>query len=256
MNSLNGKTIIIAGAAGRIGREVVRGALDAGANVIAADHNLEAARALEAELGHADRIRAVRLDICDIASIAQVFDLAEKEFGAVNGAVNTAYPRNNRYGAAFPDVTYKDFSENVALHLGGYFVFMQQCALYSQNKGQEFSLVNLSSIYGSIAPRFEVYEGTSMTMPVEYAAIKSSLQHLTRYVNAYMKGTAFRANCVSPGGILAGQDPRFLERYGRFTMRKGMLEAQDVVGAILYALSDASRYMIGQNIVVDDGFSL
>lgn len=116
--------------------------------------------------------------------------------------------------------------------------------------------MNLSSIYGSIAPRFEVYEGTAMTMPVEYAAIKSSLQHLTRYVNAYMKGTAFRANCVSPGGILAGQDPRFLERYGRFTMRKGMLDAQDVVGAVLYALSDASRYMVGQNIVVDDGFSL
>lgn len=135
MNSLNGKTIFVAGAAGRIGCEIVRGALDAGADVITADHDLEAARALEAELEHVGRIRAARLDICDVASITQVLDLAEREFGPVSGAVNTAYPRNSRYGAAFPDVTYQDFSENVALHLGGYFVFMQQCALYAKNRG-------------------------------------------------------------------------------------------------------------------------
>lgn len=256
MTTLDGKTIVVAGAAGRIGREIVRGALEAGANVIAADHNADAARALQTELSQNGPIRAVEIDIGNADSIANAFALAEQQFGGVCGAVNTAYPRNSRYGAAFPDVTYEDFSENVALHLGGYFVFMQQCALYARDREREFSLVNLSSIYGSIAPRFEVYEGTPMTMPVEYAAIKSSLVHLTRYVNAYMKGTAFRANCVSPGGILAGQDQRFLESYGRFTMRKGMLEASDVVGAILYALSDASRYMVGQNIVVDDGFSL
>ena len=256
VTDLKGKTIVVAGAAGRIGQEITRGALAAGANVIAADHNVEAARALQSELSNSGAIRAVEIDIRDVTSITDVFSLAEQAFGGVSGAVNTAYPRNSRYGAAFPDVTFEDFSDNLSLHLGGYFIFMQQCALYARNQEREFSLVNLSSIYGSVAPRFDVYEGTQMTMPVEYAAIKSSIEHLTRYVNAYMKGTAFRANCISPGGILAGQDPNFLERYGRYTMRKGMLDAGDVVGAVLFALSDASRYMIGQNITVDDGFSL
>ena len=114
----------------------------------------------------------------------------------------------------------------------------------------------MSSIYGVIPPRFDIYANTSMTMPVEYSAIKAGLLHLTRYANAFVKGGQFRANCVSPGGILAGQDAQFLERYNSHCMSKGMLDSQDVVGTILFLLSDASEFMVGQNVVIDDGFSL
>jgi NAD(P)-dependent dehydrogenase (short-subunit alcohol dehydrogenase family) len=109
-----------------------------------------------------------------------------------------------------------------------------------------------------MAPRFDVYSDTAMTMPVEYAAIKAGLEHITRYVNAYMKGrkASFRANCVSPGGILAGQDEKFLARYGEHCLSKGMLDAADVTGAIVFLLSDDSRYLAGQNLIVDDGFSI
>ncbi len=253
---LDGKTIVIAGAGGRIGREIVTGARQLGANVVAADVGPPAIAALADHFAGDAGIAVVKADIGDATSIAGLLASAEARFGAVSGAVNTAYPRNSRYGAAFPDVTYADFAENVGLHLGGYFIFMQQCAAYARAGGGDFAMVNLSSIYGSMAPRLELYEGTAMTMPVEYAAIKAGLEHVTRYVNAYMKGTRFRANCVSPGGILAGQDERFLERYARHTMHKGMLDSRDVVGAVLFALSDSSRYMVGQNIIVDDGFSL
>jgi NAD(P)-dependent dehydrogenase (short-subunit alcohol dehydrogenase family) len=135
---------------------------------------------------------------------------------------------------------------------------MQACAHYAQEHGHPFSLVNLSSIYGSMAPRFDVYAGTMMTMPVEYAAIKASIEHMTRYVNAYMKGrgTAFRANCVSPGGVLAGQDQQFLSRYGEHCLSKGMLDPEDVAGVIVFLLSDAARHVVGQNVIVDDGFSI
>jgi NAD(P)-dependent dehydrogenase (short-subunit alcohol dehydrogenase family) len=177
-------------------------------------------------------------------------------FGAVDGAVNTTYPRNDRYGRGLFDVEYADFCENIGLHLGGYFLFMQTCAKYSLDSQQKFSLVNMSSIYGVMVPRFEVYAGTSMTMPVEYAAIKSALLHTTRYFNAYMKGTQFRANCVSPGGIEAGQDEDFLNRYNAYCQNKGMLEPTDIVGTVVYLLSRSSSYVVGQNIIVDDGFSL
>jgi len=70
------------------------------------------------------------------------------------------------------------------------------------------------------------------------------------------RGTDFRANCVSPGGILAGQDERFLESYRAHCMSKGMLDATDIIGAILFLLSDQSRFVAGQTIVVDDGYSL
>ena len=254
---LQNKTIVVVGAAGRLGRVIVDATLEAGANVMALDTDAEGLRAMQSAHGDGRLGHAV-VDLADRASIERALGEAHDRFGGVDGAVNTAYPRNVRYGRHFFDVEYADFCENTALHMGGYFLFMQSCARYALDQQRQFSLVSLSSIYGSMAPRFDVYAGTAMTMPVEYAAIKAGLEHMTRYVNAYMKGrhAEFRANCVSPGGILAGQDEKFLARYAKHCVSKGMLDAADVTGAIVFLLSDAARYVVGQNLIVDDGFSI
>jgi NAD(P)-dependent dehydrogenase (short-subunit alcohol dehydrogenase family) len=254
---LHNKTVLIVGAAGRIGRVILDAVISAGARAVALDTDEAGLRSLVATHG-TDQVVCATLDIADRASIDRTLAEVHDRFGAVDGAVNTAYPRNAHYGRHFFDVEYADFFENTGLHMGGYFLFMQACARYSLERTQSFSLVNLSSIYGSMVPRFDVYAGTAMTMPVEYSAIKAGIEHMTRYVNAYMKGrgTAFRANCVSPGGIRDGQDERFLNSYRAHCMSKGMLESADVIGTILFLLSDQSRYLAGQTLVVDDGFSL
>ena len=95
-----------------------------------------------------------------------------------------------------------------------------------------------------------------MTMPVEYAAIKSSIIQMTRYFAQYFKGTGIRINSLSPGGIKDRQPEAFLQAYAAHCSSKGMLDPGDVIGALLFLLSDASKYMTGQNIIVDDGFSL
>lgn len=253
---LHGKTILVAGAAGLLGKEIVSGLLASGANVLALDRNEGSLRELEGNWPGETRLTCAAIDIASATSISSALALGDTMYGKVDGAVNTAYPRNYNYGNKFFDVTYSDFCENTALHLGGYFLFMQQCAKYAVSKEINFSLVNMSSVYGVIAPRFEVYADTLMTMPVEYAAIKSGLMHLTRYVSAFMKESRFRANCVSPGGILAGQNKGFIDKYNEHCRVKGMLDSRDVLGAVLFLLSDASEFMVGQNIIVDDGFSL
>ncbi|KFC69467.1 oxidoreductase [Massilia sp. LC238] len=255
MIPLDNKTFLVAGAAGLIGRTIVTTLLEAGAKVCALDINLDTLRTLEINPDHADRLMMHELDITRREKVQEAFAAVNARFGEIHGAVNAAYPRNKNYGRHFYDVEFSDFHENAGLHLGAYFIFMQQCALYSETRQQRFSLVNLSSIYGVIAPKFEIYEGTTMTMPVEYAAIKSGLQLMTSYASAYT-GEYFRANCVSPGGIIAGQNPAFIEKYRENCLSKGVLDAQDVVGTIAFLLSDHSRYVVGQNIVVDDGFTL
>lgn len=253
---LQAKTILIVGAAGRIGRIIVDSVLSAGGRVVALDTDDAGLHALTEAHG-VESLDCTAVDIADRASIDRALSYAHDRFGGVDGAVNTAYPRNPQYGRHFFDVEYADFCENTGLHMGGYFLFMQACASYALERGKPFSLVNLSSIYGSMVPRFDVYSSTKMTMPVEYAAIKAGVEHMTRYVNAYMKGRGcgFRANCVSPGGILAGQDDKFLTRYGDYCLSKGMLDAEDIMGAIVFLLSDNARYVVGQNLIVDDGFS-
>lgn len=250
---LKNKVILVVGAGGLLGREIVRSLVLEGGRVIAADRLLDLVKPLAEEIG-TDKIIPCQIDITDKASIQRVFELADASWKPLTGAVNTAYPRNKNYGREALDVTYEDFCENVGLHLGGYFLFMQQCAAYCKDHNSDFSLVNMSSIYGSIAPKFEVYENTNMTMPVEYAAIKSAVQHTTSYLNAYMKGSGFRANCVSPGGIKDNQPEQFLNAYKEKCRIKGMLESKDLTGTVSYLLSDLSKYVVSQNIVVDDGF--
>lgn len=252
---LRDKRFLVAGAGGLLGGKLTAALVADGAHVIAADINptLMAERLAQqgVEVDSAS-LTFVALDLNDVPSVTALFST----LSGVDGAVNCSYPRNKRYGAKFFDVTLADFNENVSLHLGSSFLFMQQCAAYFKREQTPFSLVNISSIYGVVAPKFEVYDDTSMTMPVEYAAIKSALLHLSKYLASYVADSGFRSNSVSPGGIFDHQPERFLEQYKKQTLGKGMLDISDVLGSIKFLLSDHARYVNGQNIIVDDGFSL
>ena len=95
-----------------------------------------------------------------------------------------------------------------------------------------------------------------MTVPIEYAAIKAGLIHLTKYMAKYFKGMNIRVNTISPGGISDSQPEAFLENYKEECISKGMLDGHDLAGTLIYLLSDMSQYVNGQNIIVDDGFVL
>ena len=109
---------------------------------------------------------------------------------------------------------------------------------------------------GVVTPRFDSYQDTTMTSPIEYTAIKSGIISIVAYLAKYCKGCNIRVNCISPGGILDGQPQLFLERYQAYCNSKGMLGADDLVGTVLFLLSSTSRYINGQNLIVDDGWSL
>ena len=96
-----------------------------------------------------------------------------------------------------------------------------------------------------------------MTVPVEYAAIKGGVINLTRYLASYLGEYNIRVNCISPGGVFNGQPAELVKSYSKKTVAgKGMLDKNDLAGTLLFLLSDASKHITGQNIVVDDGWSL
>lgn len=252
---LKEKRILVVGGGGLLGSHTVKVLLQQGATVLAADIHYE--RMLERLIKQDIDIRCsqlilTQLDVINESDVIGLFEKTDK----LDGAVNCSYPRNKTYGKHFFDVKLADFNENVSLHLGSSFLFAQQCAAYFLRNKTPFSLVNISSIYGLIAPKFDIYANTTMTMPVEYAAIKSALIHLNKYVVSYVANSNFRVNSVSPGGIFDNQPDAFLKAYEEQTLGKGMLDMEDVTGTILFLLSDHSKFMNGQNLVVDDGFSL
>jgi NAD(P)-dependent dehydrogenase (short-subunit alcohol dehydrogenase family) len=251
---LQKKVVVITGGCGLLGKTFVKAILDNKGIAVAADINAEQLEKLKAEINSPDLFTVI-LDITSETSIKSAIDNIKKKYDKIDALVNNAYPRNKNYGNDLEKVTYKDFCENTDLHLGGYFLCMQQFALFFKQQGYG-NVISMSSIYGVIPPRFEVYEGAGFTMPVEYAAIKSGVMHLTKYFAKYYKGKNIRFNCISPGGILNNQDVSFLRKYNNLSLNKGMLDRENIVGTLLFLISEASQYINGQNIVVDDGFSL
>ena len=255
---LSNQIVVITGGAGLIGQEFVKAVIEQNGIAIIADINEEVGSKVKLELSeelNTKNIDFVKLDITCSKSLNNCIDYLVNKYNHIDALVNNAYPRNRNYGRNFFDVEYSDFVENVGLNLGGYFTTSQQFAKHFEKQGNG-NIINISSIYGVVAPRFEIYAETNMSMPVEYAAIKSSLIHLTKYMAKYFQGMNIRVNTLSPGGVLNNQPEDFLEKYNRYASTKGMLDSADLSGTLIYLLSDMSKYVNGQNIVVDDGWTL
>ncbi|MCW7471407.1 oxidoreductase [Leptospira kanakyensis] len=250
------KVVIVTGGAGLLGRQFCKAIAEQKAIVVIADLNLESCHSVAEEIqSHNGRFESVRLDITNKESIVELINYLAGKYSRIDAVVNNAYPRNKNYGRKLEDVEYEDFCANSNSHLGGYFLVSQQMAGYFQKQGYG-NIINMSSIYGVIAPRFDLYEGTEMTMPVEYATIKSGVIHLTKYFAQYYKKRGIRCNSISPGGIFDHQSPQFLMKYNDLCGKKGMLDKEDIIGTLLFLLSDDSKYINGQNFVIDDGFTL
>ena len=255
---LKNKVVVVTGGAGLIGREIVKAIAQNGGLAVIADIDKTAAELAVSEISeetHGNELHSIELDITQKDSISSLKKELTKRFGRIDALINNAYPRNNNYGRLFEDVEYEDFCENMDLHLGGYFLMSQQISEYFKTQGHG-NIINVSSVYGIVAPRFDIYAGTEMTMPIEYAVIKSAIIHMTRYMARYYRNQNIRFNTISLGGILDKQPETFIRQYDKYSLNKGMLDRKDVVGTIVFLLSDLSTYVNGQNIVVDDGWSL
>ena len=255
--SSNNKTAIVIGGAGLLGKHFCQNLAQTGNNVVLADINIETARKVTKELNLLgfNNVHPCEINITSKTSLEKLVEESCNKFGGAHSLINTAYPRSVNWNASFFDVDYKDLCENLNLHVGGFFLASQVIGKYFADK-KEGSIINIASIYGVVAPRFDIYEGTTMTTGPEYAIIKAGIIQLSKYMAQYFKGTGVRINSVCPGGISNNQPATFLQAYKSYCNTKGMLDPADVGGLVTFLASEQSKYITGQNITVDDGFSL
>ena len=257
--TLKNKTIVITGGAGLIGSAFSNISAEYGANVVIIDIDKKKANKLVKKIKENARNSKIMYLKCDITSLNDIkksIDIILSNFGEIDALVNNAYPKNKNYGRKYENVTYEDFCENVNLHVGGYFLMTQQISkvMIKQNYG---NIINIGSIYGFAAPRFEIYKGTKMTTSVEYAAIKGAIINLTKYLASYLGKYNIRVNCISPGGVFDNQPKSFVKKYSqKVLLEKRMANVDDLTSVLLFLLNDGSKYITGQNIIVDGGWSL
>ena len=244
MNKLKDRIVIVTGGNGLLGKEIISKIKEEGAFCINIDINHDTS----------DDLSTIKCDITDTASIDTCVKLIVDRYNKIDGLVNNAYPRTTDWGNKFEEIEFKKKKKNIDFQLNSYFYFSQQVAkqMIHQKSG---SIINMASVYGIVGPDFTVYDGTTMTMPAAYSAIKGGLINLTRYLASYLGPNNIRVNTISPGGIFDSQNPVFVKNYSKKVPMRRMGLPEDISPSVVFLLSDGAKYITGQNLAVDGGWT-
>lgn len=263
---MRGKTALVTGGAGLLGKRFSLALAQAGANVMVADLNIETAENHAKSLCEAGYIaQAVALDVTDKASAKQVVAETVKQFGGVDVLVNSAAmdpkfdPQNlgKQNKNAFEHYDVEAWRFTLEINLTGMFLATQATvpAMLEAGKG---SIVNICSTYGLNGPDQRIYpqiDGLVSYKPVDYSVAKAGVIGFTRYLAAYYAGKNIRVNALTPGGVFNNHNEDFSRNYAAKTIMGRMANIDELDAAMLFLCSDASSYMTGSNLVVDGGWT-
>lgn len=257
---LKGRQALITGAAGCLGRTIAQTLAELGADLILLDRpeaNFEAVQQALAPFGEMS-VQIVPCDLETEANRSECVTRIHEECGRLDILVNNAafVGTSDLTGwcVPFPEQSLSTWRRAVEVNLTAAFHLSRDLAplLARHHCG---SIINVASIYGHCGPDWGLYEGTQMGNPAAYAASKGGLLQLTRWL-ATTLSPDIRVNAISPGGIARGQAPAFVEKYCARTPLGRMAEEEDFVGSIAFLASDMSKYMTGENLHVDGGWSI
>jgi NAD(P)-dependent dehydrogenase (short-subunit alcohol dehydrogenase family) len=262
---LEGRSAIVTGGAGLLGREFCRTLALASARVVLADIDQAVAESLVAQYqeGGLD-IVYYPLDVTDPRSCSAMVEFVTEQYSGVDILVNSAAldpkfdpdhaeEQTNRF-EAYPLGPWK---RALDVNLTGVFLITQAVANSMANAGKG-SIINICSTYGLVGPDQRIYQKPGEAeryKPVYYSVTKAGVLGLTRYLAAYYRDTEIRVNALSPGGVYNDHDEDFVEAYAARTILGRMARKDEMNGALLFLASDASSYMTGANLVVDGGWT-
>ena len=245
---LDGKTVLVTGACGQLGKFICQGFLDAESVVIGADLNLDQNNVIQD-----DNISYYSLDIVSKQSVKLFFNELYKKHTSIDVLINNAGVSTFEH---FEDRPEESFDWVLDVNLKGTFFCIQQ--YFSHKNIDKGNIVNIASVYGLISPDPRIYREGDRKNSEVYGATKAGIIQMTKYFAVHLAQNGIRVNSISPGGIYNPDNPqseRFINEYSKHTPMGRMANAEEMMGAVLYLASDASSYVTGHNLVVDGGMS-
>jgi NAD(P)-dependent dehydrogenase (short-subunit alcohol dehydrogenase family) len=258
LSNLQGRRALITGASGHLGKVFADTLAELGSDLILVDQpgsNLE-------EISSVIRERwgtKVFIKYCDLELSSQraelitwVKEIAEPLHILVNNAAFAGTANLPGWNVPFEEQSVETWRRALEVNLTAIFHLCQ--GLTPSLKVEDgSSIVNIASIYGVTGPDWSLYEGTNMSNPAAYGTSKGGIIQLTRWL-ATTIAPEVRVNSISPGGIFRNQPELFVKRYVEKTPLGRMASEDDFRGAIAFLASDMSKYVTGQNLIVDGGW--
>lgn len=255
---LDGRRILVTGAAGHLGSPISRGIAAVGGIPVLAGRTGATLKALAKDIR--DQGGCCEVQVLDVgdrdASRDAIQQLLAGGLG-LDGLVNAAYG-----GRAIPleQAVDADFDLAERLNVSGPFALIQQAlpALTASQVAGGASIVNLTSMYGHVSPDPTIYGDSGKNNPPFYGASKAALAQLTRYLAVHLAPRGIRVNAVSPGPFppasIAQTNPAFHSELCRKTPMGRIGAAAELVGPVLFLLSGAASYVTGADLAVDGGW--
>ncbi|MCE2894352.1 MAG: SDR family oxidoreductase [Flammeovirgaceae bacterium] len=262
--SLAGKTAIVTGACGLIGKNHCEALAEAGAKVIVAD--LDEAAAIEAAKKLGDKHMGIGLDVANDLSVMEAKEAVMVRYGKIdilvnNAAINDMFenPSAALELSKFENYPLTLWKKSLEVNITGVFLCSQIFGSVMAD-AKSGSIINIASTYGLTAPDQRLYrnENGEQTFykSASYPTTKGAVISFTRFLAAYWGDKGVRVNTLSPGGVENGQQEFFKKNYSHRTPLGRMAQPTDYKGAIVFLASEASSYMTGANLVVDGGWTI
>ncbi len=268
--SLEGKTALLTGASGFLGRTFGRALLLNGARLIMLGRSarlLTLANEWISEFG-ADRVQACQIDMYDLPAFSSTLDEIIAREAFVDILINNAHELGFHTGFNTPDgalevASFEHWMRNMT---GGVY----WAALTTQKLGEAMkarhlgSIINISTMYALTAPSPRLYKDTNFLNPPAYSASKAALLAFTRYIASFWGPYGIRANAILPGPFSNTQESGpnsvqdgdfFIDRLKDRTCLGRIGRPEELAGALIFLASDASSYVTGHALVVDGGWT-
>ena len=205
---------------------------------------------------------------CDLTNQKQLHDLFKKienKFHSLDFLINNILAKPEGYYQSFENYSLKTWDKTLQANLSGVFHCCQH-AIPLLQKSDGSTIVNTASIYGIVGPDFRIYQDgpaknnpyggkMPLTLPAVYAASKGGLIALTKYLSTLLASKNIRVNSLIPGGVYDGHNEKFHSAYAHRTPLGRMAVWSDYNGAIIFLVSQASRYMTGTCLTIDGGWT-
>tara|TARA_E500000331_G_scaffold358610_1_gene427474 strand:- start:8221 stop:9024 length:804 start_codon:yes stop_codon:yes gene_type:complete len=259
LQDMNGRRTIITGATGGIGIEMADTLAELGSDLILIDKSSTELDKLTEDVSNKWKVNIDSFE-CDLEDeenrIQLVSKIKQKKLGInclINNAAFVGEGNLSGWAVPFQEQSIKTWRRALEVNLTAAFHLCQLLTPTLQNNVGG-NIINITSIYGEYGPDWSLYEGTLMGNPAAYGASKGGLAQLTRWLSTTLAPN-IRVNAIAPGGIIRNQKKDFIKRYEERTPLKRMAVEEDFRGAITFLSSDMSRYVTGQILFVDGGWS-